>query len=81
MKRAFAFLVVVSIVLTQTLFASDVYAPPPESAGGWRWCKTPDEVRSLAGMDPDKLNLIRDRFLQLFAGPWQIVIILSLIHI
>jgi CubicO group peptidase (beta-lactamase class C family) len=75
MKRAFAFLVVVSIVLTQTLFASDVYAPPPESAGGWRWCKTPDEVRSLAGMDPDKLNLIRDRFLQLFAGPWQIVII------
>jgi len=26
-------------------------------------------------MDPDKLNLIRDKFLQLFAGPWQIVII------
>jgi CubicO group peptidase (beta-lactamase class C family) len=56
-------------------FAGDTYTPPPESAGGWRWCKSPEQVRSLAGMDPDQLDLIKERQLQLFAGPWQIVII------
>lgn len=74
MRSKFVCLTLLAIVLTPSLFAQ-TYTPPPESAGGWRWTKTPDEVRSLAGMDPDKLNLIRDKFLQLFAGPWQIVII------
>jgi CubicO group peptidase (beta-lactamase class C family) len=73
-KAKFVWLILLAIVFTPSLFAQ-TYTPPPESAGGWRWTKTPDEVRSLAGMDPDKLNLIRDKFLQLFAGPWQIVII------
>ncbi len=68
-------LAVLASMLTPGLFASDIYTPPPESAGGWRMSKTPEEVRSLAGMDPEKLDLIRDKFLQLFAGPWQIVII------
>jgi CubicO group peptidase (beta-lactamase class C family) len=70
--------VVVAIVVTlatHLLLAGDTYTPPPESAGGWRWCKTPEQVRSLAGMDPDGLDLIKERQLQLFAGPWQIVII------
>ena len=40
---------------------SQAYVPPPESAGGWRWCKTPDEVRKLGGMDPDKLQLIKEK--------------------
>jgi CubicO group peptidase (beta-lactamase class C family) len=74
MKRKLVCLTILAVVLTPSVFAQ-TYTPPPESAGGWRWTKTPDEVRSLAGMDPDKLNLIRDKFLQLFAGPWQIVII------
>ena len=42
---------------------------------GWRSCKNDEEVRSLAGMDPQKLNLIRDQQLQVFQGPWSIVII------
>jgi len=32
------------------------YFPPPESQGGWRKLETPEEVRRLAGMDPDKLT-------------------------
>jgi CubicO group peptidase (beta-lactamase class C family) len=78
MKSKSAVSVVVAIVVTlatHLLLAGDTYTPPPESAGGWRWCKTPEQVRSLAGMDPDGLDLIKERQLQLFAGPWQIVII------
>jgi CubicO group peptidase (beta-lactamase class C family) len=75
MKSQFAALAVLAVTFTSVSFADDTYYPPPESAGGWRWCRTPEEVRSRAGMDPDKLDLIRDKQLQLFAGPWQIVII------
>ena len=71
-------------LFTVTLFAllvtsfsaiGQTYFPPPESAGGWRWCKSAEEVRSLAGMDPEKLDLLKEEQLQLFAGPWQIIII------
>lgn len=71
-------------LFTVTLFAllvtsfsaiGQTYFPPPESAGGWRWCKNAEEVRSLAGMDPEKLDLLKEEQLQLFAGPWQIIII------
>ena len=75
MTKKSVLLAIFTIVFTSGLFAGDVYFPPPESAGGWRTLKTPAEVRSLAGMDPDKLDLIRDKFLGLFAGPWQIVVI------
>lgn len=63
------------VLVTSALFAQDTYTPPPESAGGWRWCKTPEEVRSLTGMNPDKLKLLKEEQLQLFAGPWQIIIV------
>lgn len=63
------------IMLTGNLCAAQTYTPPPESEGGWRSCKNDEEVRSLAGMDPQKLNLIRDQQLQIFQGPWSIVII------
>jgi CubicO group peptidase (beta-lactamase class C family) len=65
----------VLIFFTLKSFAADAYTPPPESAGGWRACKTEEEVRSLAGMDPQKLKVIRDAQLQVFQGPWSIVII------
>jgi hypothetical protein len=55
--------------------ADDFYYPPSESARGWRWCKDKDQVRSLAGMDPERLNLIRNAQLQIYQGPWAIVII------
>jgi CubicO group peptidase (beta-lactamase class C family) len=75
MKSGFIFSALLTLLVTPALFAGDSYTPPPESAGGWRWCKTPEEVRSHTGMDPDKLELIKQRQLQLFAGPWQIIII------
>jgi CubicO group peptidase (beta-lactamase class C family) len=75
MRNRFVLLAIFTIVFTSGLFAGDVYFPPPESAGGWRTLKTAAEVRSLARMDPEKLDLIRDKFLGLFAGPWQIVVI------
>ena len=31
------------------------YFPPPGSQGGWRKPEKPEEVRRVAGMDPDKL--------------------------
>jgi len=31
------------------------YFPPPESQGGWRKLDDPEDIRLLAGMDPDKL--------------------------
>ena len=31
------------------------YFPPPESRGGWRKLDQPDDIRRLAGTDPDKL--------------------------
>jgi CubicO group peptidase (beta-lactamase class C family) len=45
------------------IFASD-YFPPPESQGGWRSLTNRDEIRQLAGMEPAKLNELRDWLLQ-----------------
>jgi CubicO group peptidase (beta-lactamase class C family) len=72
MKSAIALWVMMAGV---NLAAAQTYTPPPESAGGWRWCKTAEEVRSVGGMDPDKLELIKEKHLALFQGPWQIIII------
>lgn len=38
--------------------------PPPESKGGWPRLEKPEEVRSLAGMDPDKLADLKAWLLQ-----------------
>lgn len=51
------------------------YYPPPESAGGWRRCKNNDEVRRLAGMDPEKLNLVGRENVALYGGPWDLLVI------
>lgn len=75
MRSRFIAFATFAILGIPILFAEDTYTPPPESAGGWRWCKTPEEVRSLAGMNPDRLDLIKERQLQLYSGPWQIVIV------
>ena len=73
MKRRLA--IAALIVFAVNVFAAESYTPPPESAGGWRACQNDEQVRSLAGMDPKRLNLIRDQQLQIFQGPWSIVII------
>jgi CubicO group peptidase (beta-lactamase class C family) len=51
------------------------YYPPSESAGGWRRCQLDDEIRNNAGMDPQRLRLIGQTQLQVFGGPWAIVIV------
>jgi CubicO group peptidase (beta-lactamase class C family) len=49
--RAFSLLA----LFTVTLEADD-YFPPPDSEGGWRVAKTPEEIRDKAGMDAAKLE-------------------------
>ncbi|MBS0263779.1 MAG: serine hydrolase, partial [Planctomycetes bacterium] len=44
--------------------ASTDYFPPPESQGGWRKLTAPDDIRRLAGMDPEKLDLLKRWLLQ-----------------
>lgn len=52
------------------------YYPPPESHGGWRYLTTDEQTRQVAGMDPDKLELVRQIQGFLFGGDsWGIVII------
>ena len=41
-----------------------VYFPPPESKGGWRKLDNPDDIRRLAGMDPDKLAELKQWLLE-----------------
>lgn len=36
------------------------YFPSPESEGGWRMLDKPDQIRRIAGMDPDKLSELKD---------------------
>jgi CubicO group peptidase (beta-lactamase class C family) len=40
------------------------YFPPPESRGGWRSLDQPDDVRRIAGMDPDKLAELKQWLLE-----------------
>lgn len=54
----------------------EVYYPPPESEGGWRWLKEPEEVRERAGMDPGVLDLMAKQQEFLWGSElWGIVII------
>jgi CubicO group peptidase (beta-lactamase class C family) len=40
------------------------YFPPPESQGGWRKLDNPEDIRRLAGMDPDKLAELKEWLLE-----------------
>jgi CubicO group peptidase (beta-lactamase class C family) len=51
-------------ILPGTAEAAETYYPPPESAGGWRILGAADELRHLAGVDPAKLNELREWLLQ-----------------
>jgi CubicO group peptidase (beta-lactamase class C family) len=50
------------------------YFPPPESQGGWRWLRTPEEVRALGGLEPARLERIGD-FLDRFDDTSSLVVI------
>ncbi len=52
------------------------YYPPPESKGGWRRLDKPEEVRSLGGMDPGKLDQLLENQELIYGGDsFSIVII------
>ncbi len=40
------------------------YFPPPESRGGWRTLNQPEDIRRIAGMDPEKLAALKEWLLQ-----------------
>ena len=48
-----------AVGLAQTCAAADEYFPPPESQGGWRKLDTPQDIRTTGGMDPDKLEQLK----------------------
>ena len=49
---------------------------PPESRGGWCWLGEADEVRGIAGMDPERLDQVYTRQQSIHGGDsWSIVII------
>lgn len=62
-------------MLGVTILRAQNYYPPSESAGGWRRCKTEDDIRKLAGMDPQQLRLIEQSQLEVYGGPWVIAIV------
>jgi CubicO group peptidase (beta-lactamase class C family) len=51
------------------------YFPPPESQGGWRKLEDPRDIRRLAGMDPAKLEDLRQWLLSSDDRPFAAVII------
>jgi CubicO group peptidase (beta-lactamase class C family) len=55
--------------------STESYYPPPESAGGWRRCRNSGEVRQLAGMDPQKLDLVGRENTALYGGPWVLLVV------
>lgn len=40
------------------------YFPPPESRGGWRKLEDPEDIRRLAGVDPNKLRELKEWLLR-----------------
>jgi CubicO group peptidase (beta-lactamase class C family) len=62
--------------MTATPAEADLYYPPPESAGGWRYLTDPEQVGALAGMDAQRLALVQRAQEFLHGGDsWGIVII------
>ena len=51
------------------------YFPPPESQGGWRKLDRPDDTRRLAGMDPAKLEDLKQWLLKSDNRPFAAVVI------
>ena len=57
--------------------SSDQHAefPPPESQGGWRMAKTPEEIEGIAEMDVQKIAELRDWLLKSDDRPFAAVVI------
>jgi CubicO group peptidase (beta-lactamase class C family) len=68
MKRSLNFLLTVHAIFAVAVAAlsaptpassSENYFPPPESEGGWRKLENAEDLRRLAGVDPEKLAALR----------------------
>jgi len=51
------------------------YFPPPESQGGWRKLESPQDIRRVAGMDPAKLEDLKQWLLNSDDRPFNAVVI------
>lgn len=54
---------------------NDTYFPPPESKGGWRKLTNQDEIIKLAGMDPEKLEEMKQWLMKSDDRPFAAVVI------
>lgn len=61
--------------VTEVAEATDGYYPSSEAASGWRRCKNNQEVQQLAGIDPQKLDLVGRENIALYGGPWALLVI------
>jgi CubicO group peptidase (beta-lactamase class C family) len=77
MNMRFAALVLLLAAVVPTAGAATIeqYFPPPESQGGWRKLEDPRDIRRLAGMDPAKLEDLRQWLLSSDDRPFAAVII------
>ena len=54
----------------------EIYYPPPESQGGWRYLEGDDAVRSVGGMDPELLDRALEGQYHRWGGDsWAIVVV------
>src|SRR5688572_21761083 len=59
-RKAF---VVLTLAMTARALGAEQsanYFPPPESQGGWRMLTKTDDVRGVGGVDPEKLEALRE---------------------
>jgi CubicO group peptidase (beta-lactamase class C family) len=54
---------------------AEAYYPPSESGGGWRRINSDEDVRKLAGFDPELLDYVGAYQREVYGGPWVIVVI------
>ena len=54
---------------------AEAYYPPSESDGGWRRINSDEDVRKLAGFDPELLDYVGSYQREVYGGPWVIVVI------
>jgi CubicO group peptidase (beta-lactamase class C family) len=61
--------------MNQTDKSAELYFPPPESLGGWRYLDSPQDVRALGGFDPQVLDDLLTEQQFLYGDSYAIAII------
>jgi CubicO group peptidase (beta-lactamase class C family) len=56
--------------------ATSASVPPAESAGGWPWLESAEDIRAIGGMDPDRVDALGERQLVFNGGDsWSLAIV------